>query len=275
MPVGLLHASPRAAAGAGWRPSSVFTGFDKYLTANEEDVRWATLVADAFAAAGGEGAVSTVSNSALMATLQAAGVSATRQDIVIDPPTAYGSPPTTGYANDPVNTATGNFLENEVDLSFPGGAASLALTRTYNSFDPEAGAFGPGWSSWTEAGLALDDEAARMTLPDGRVVVFPRLGAGWDRATGENLWLAAVDGGYRAPRQRRPHLGLRPRRRAALDARPAPAPGCRWSATRAGWSGSSTSAAASIELTWHGDRWSPRRPPTVATSTTATTTTAG
>ncbi len=204
-----LHSKPSScrsaystfAAGCGWgrlEASSVFTGFDKYLTANEEDVRWATLVADAFAAAGGEGAVSTVSNSALMATLQAAGVSATRQDIVIDPPTAYGSPPTTGYANDPVNTATGNFLENEVDLSCPGGAASLALTRTYNSFDPEAGAFGTGWSSWPEAGLRLDDEAARMTLPEGRVVVFPRLGAGWDRATGENLWIAAVDGGYRA-----------------------------------------------------------------------------
>ena len=55
-----------------------------------------------------------------MATLQAAGVDATRQDIVIDPPTAYGSPPTTGYADDPVNTATGNFLENEVDLVVPG-----------------------------------------------------------------------------------------------------------------------------------------------------------
>ncbi len=47
-------------AGCGWgrlEASGVFTGFDKYLAANREDVRWATLVADAFAAAGGEGAV--------------------------------------------------------------------------------------------------------------------------------------------------------------------------------------------------------------------------
>lgn len=188
-------------AGCGWGrldASGVFTGFDRYLAANEEDVRWATLVADAFARAGGEGAVSTVSNSALLATLRAAGVDASRQDIAIDPPTAYGAPPTTGYANDPVNTATGNFLENEVDLGFPGGAAALALTRTYNSFDDRIGGFGPGWSSWTEAALALDDEAARMTLPDGRVVVFPRLGDGWDRAAGENLWLSRRETGYRA-----------------------------------------------------------------------------
>ncbi|WP_432477897.1 DUF6531 domain-containing protein [Nocardioides sp. GXQ0305] len=188
-------------AGCGWgrlEASGVFAGFDTYVDANEEDVRWATVVADAFAAAGGEGAVSTLSDSALMATLQAAGLSATRQDLVIDPPTAYGSPPTTGYANDPVNTATGNFLENEVDLSFPGGAGTLALARTYNSFDTGTAAFGPGWSSWTEAGLALDDEAARLRLPDGRVIVFPRLGDGWDRATGESMWLDAVDGGFRA-----------------------------------------------------------------------------
>ncbi|QBR92879.1 DUF6531 domain-containing protein [Nocardioides euryhalodurans] len=188
-------------AGCGWgrlEASGVFTGFDKYLDANEEDVRWATLVADAFAAAGGEGAVSTLSDSALLATLQAAGVDASRQDIVIDPPTAYGHPPTTGYSVDPVNTATGNFLEREVDLSFTGATAALVWDRTYNSFSQQAGAFGPGWSSWTEAGLALDDEAARMTLPDGRVIVFPRLGTGWDRATGENMWLARDDAGLQA-----------------------------------------------------------------------------
>ena len=37
-----------------------------------------------------------------------------------------------------------------------------------------------------------------MRLPDGRVVTFPRLGDGWDRATGESLWLDAdADGGLR------------------------------------------------------------------------------
>ncbi len=193
-------------AGCGWgrlEASGTFRGLGLWLEANEEDVRWATTVADAFARAGGEGAVSTLSNSALAATLHAAGVDASRQDLVIDPPTAYGNPPTSGYADDPVNAATGNFIENETDLGFAGGNAGLALTRTYNSFDSPggtdasagAGAFGPGWSSWTETVLDLTDDSARMRLADGRVVVFPRLGDAWDRARGESLWVERVSDG--------------------------------------------------------------------------------
>ena len=175
----------------------MLTGFDKYLAANNEDVRWANTVAAAFAQAGGSGAVSTVANSAIEVALRAAGVDATRDDIVIDPPTAFGNPPTTGYADDPVNTATGNFLENESDLGFAGATRHLALTRTYNSFDTGAGAFGPGWSSVTEARLELTDDAARMVHPDGRVLVFPRLGGGWDRAAGASCWLVRTETGLR------------------------------------------------------------------------------
>jgi YD repeat-containing protein len=77
------------------------------------------------------------------------------------------------------------------------------LGRCYNSFDtsdPTRHAFGPGWASVCEAGLSLDNGAvsgmhpdglARLTLPDGRQILFPRLGEGWDRAVGESLWLAA------------------------------------------------------------------------------------
>lgn len=179
-------------AGCGWghlEASSVFTGFDRWLDANAEDVLWTTTVADAFATAGSDADVSTLSDSAVAAALQAAGVDASRQDLDIDPPTAYGNPPSSGYADDPVNAATGNFIENEADLGFAGGTASLSLDRTYNSFDTGTGAFGPGWSSWTEAGLTVDDDAARLRLPDGRVVSFGRLGEAWDRAAGEDLWL--------------------------------------------------------------------------------------
>ena len=171
--------------------SGVFAGFDKWLAANDEDVSWAKTVADAFAAAGGEGNVSTLSNSAIDAALKAAGVNANRTDLTIEPPQAFGNPPTTGYANDPVNTSTGNFVENETDLAFPGAAALLVWGRSYNSFDAGAGAFGPGWSSLAEAGLVLDSDegVARFRLPDGRRLVFPRLGAGWDRAVGASAWL--------------------------------------------------------------------------------------
>lgn len=187
-------------AGCRWGTldaSGVFAGFDQWLSANDEDVRWATVVANAFKAAGGEGQVSTLSNAALGAALKAAGVDASRQDIVIEPPQAQGFPPTTGYADDPVNTATGNFVEAETDLTFPGAASMLALARCYNSVNRQAGVFGPGWSSLVEAGIVFDATAgtARFTLPDGRLMVFARLGSGWDRAVGENAWLAAEKAG--------------------------------------------------------------------------------
>ncbi|HET8970951.1 MAG TPA: DUF6531 domain-containing protein, partial [Candidatus Nanopelagicales bacterium] len=184
----------------GWRTSrstdtnpwnTAVAGFTKWLSANDEDVQWANTVADAFAAAGGEGNVSTLSNSAINAALRSAGVDATRTDLTIEAPQAYGNPPTTGYANDPVNTSTGSFLENESDLAFPGAAALLGWGRCYNSFDTDtSGAFGLGWSSLAEAGIVFDDEGlARFRLPDGRQLIFPRLGDGWDRAVGDSAWL--------------------------------------------------------------------------------------
>ncbi len=211
----------------------VFTGADKFLAANEQDVAWANTVAGAFEAAGGSGAVSTLSNSALAAALQAAGVSATRQDIVIDPPSAYGHPPTTGYADDPVNTSTGNFLESEADLGFAGACGALVFSRTYNSLNDTAGALGLGWSSWTEAGLRFDDEAAHLVLPDGRQVTFARLGAGWDRAVGESLWLERTDDGLQV---------------RGND-------GTRWSFTTAGRLVERSSGPGSaVRLEWSGDR---------------------
>ncbi len=169
----------------------VFLGFRQWLMANDNDVRWATAVATAFKAAGGDGNVSTLSNSAVQAALKAENVNASRKDLVIEAPQAFGAPPTSGYADDPVNTATGNFLEVETDLAFPGAAGALTLSRCYNSFDRTEHAFGPGWSSICDAGLTFDetDGLARFTLPDGRQINFPRLGEGWDRAVGESLWL--------------------------------------------------------------------------------------
>ena len=188
--------------------AAVVNGFRRWNAANDDDVRWANVVAEAFERAGSDGGVATLSNSALAAALVAHGVRASRDDLTIDPAIAVGHPPTTGYAVDPVNTATGNFVETEVDLRFGDAAAQLAWARTYNSFDSLSGdgdgvgrgvgGFGPGWSSPAEAGLTFTDEDARLRREDGRVSVFPRLGEQWDRATGEKLCLHATGDGYRA-----------------------------------------------------------------------------
>ncbi|QWW19103.1 hypothetical protein I6B53_08240 [Schaalia sp. 19OD2882] len=176
--------------------SSLISGLRNWLTLNGQDAQWADTVAAAFEAAGSNGDLS-LPDAAIAQALAAAGVSEGREDLKIDPPVAYGSPPTTGYSDDPVNTATGGFLEFEMDLPFLGRSEPLSWGRSYNSLDTGGGAFGVGWSSWCEAGLVIDAESARMRLQDGRVIVFPRDGQGWARATGENLWLEATDeGGY-------------------------------------------------------------------------------
>ncbi|WP_410558215.1 DUF6531 domain-containing protein [Arthrobacter globiformis] len=172
--------------------SGVVRAYREYLRANENDARWAVIVADAFAAAGGEGNVSTLSDAAVNEALAAAGVSASRSSLVIDPPMAAGAVPSSGYANDPVNTATGNFIEPETDLGFAGVASNLVLSRMYNSLASglEApGVFGPGWASVLDQHLAVSDEGCRWVMADGRAVDFPREGEGWARGTGENYWL--------------------------------------------------------------------------------------
>jgi RHS repeat-associated protein len=165
----------------------VWSGFDQYLAGNEEEAVWADTVAAAFEAAGGQGV--SLPDAAISAALAAAGVSASREELVIELPQAFAGDMTSGYADDPVNTATGNFTETETDLVFTGGCGSLVFDRTYNVQDTGVGGFGLGWSSWPEARLVISDDGARLTRPDGRVSVFPRLADGWDHAVGEALWL--------------------------------------------------------------------------------------
>ncbi len=186
----------------------MWNGFQSYLDANANDVTWAMTIATAFEEAGTDEGLSTVADSALGAALEAAGVALTRDGLTIEPAQVQGMPLTSGFSDDPVNVATGGFVEVEEDLAFTGGAASLGWSRCYNSTDrgddaPEAAAgasaaggasaFGPGWSSWCEARLSFGQEGeARWRHEDGRLSIFPRLGRGWDRADGESLWLTAV-----------------------------------------------------------------------------------
>jgi len=172
--------------------SPVVAGFRAWLDANANDSAWANTIAQAFEDAGANGGIGTVSDAALAASLAAAGVSATRQDLVIDPPTAWGGAPTTGFVNDPVNSATGNFLEPENDLPFPAATGLLSVTRMYNSLNDGAGVFGLGWSSILDTALLLSDDDARFVMADGRQIVFGVDGRDWARATGENYWLARV-----------------------------------------------------------------------------------
>ena len=155
---------------------------------------WANTVGDAFAAAGGEGPVSTLSNSAIQASLNAHNIPVSRRDLTIDGTAGVRRSPDHrlrrrpgqhGHRELPRGRGRPDVPRRGLDA---GAGADVQLLRRARR-TPSAS----GWSSICEAGLTFDEDAglARFTLPDGRQIHFPRLGEGWDRAVGESLWLAA------------------------------------------------------------------------------------
>lgn len=168
----------------------------EWLIDNTHDATWISQVAQAFRQAGA-GVHFTVSDAALTASLQQAGVNAGRKRLHVPDVQVYGAQPSSGYANDPVNVATGNFIEEERDLS----AGSVSLVRMYNSiaaagaasthegYTAPVGAFGPGWSSTVDTHLGFTASGVVWADVDGRQIFFARSGAGFTRAAGEAWWL--------------------------------------------------------------------------------------
>lgn len=96
---------------------------------------------------------------------------------------SYGLRRSGGYAGDPVNTATGNFVAEAVDVEAPATVDGLTLTRTYNSLDVRDSAFGRGWSSLLDQALdARDPTSVDLRAADGRRVTFPATSDGYARA---------------------------------------------------------------------------------------------
>ena len=125
-------------------------------------------------------------------------ISLTHIDVTL--PQVSGATPTSGFANDPVNVATGNFIEPETDLIFAGttSAMTLSLKRMYNSLavthtdEVPSGVFGLGWFSTLDTHLSFEDEQASWFMSDGRAVLFDREGEGFARAAREPWWLTKV-----------------------------------------------------------------------------------
>ncbi|MCB0130406.1 MAG: RHS repeat protein [Caldilineaceae bacterium] len=75
---------------------------------------------------------------------------------------------------DPVNMATGNFIQEATDMQVPGVAGfDLVIKRTYNSFDDRDGVFGTGWSSLLDTRLRIaNDGSVDARYGDGRGAYF-------------------------------------------------------------------------------------------------------
>ena len=178
---------------------NLISTFEAWNKSNANDKTWLGIVADTFEQYGSSGQIITVANSTLEGAISAAGVSTERHELKVPAPAVVGKSTTSGYVNDPVNVATGNFIEEETDMAFSGVVSACSVTRMYNSvavFGQHAvsGVFGAGWSSNIESRVQLNTENAIWTMADGREVTFDRMiredgTHGYARAPREAWWL--------------------------------------------------------------------------------------
>ena len=82
----------------------------EWINDNNHDAAWIDAVAYAFRIAGSNGQY-VIADATLTAFLNDNGLNPGRKNLVIPDVSIYGTMPTSGYANDPVNVATGNFIE--------------------------------------------------------------------------------------------------------------------------------------------------------------------
>ena len=190
---------------------SLFNSLAKWVDANQSDVRWILTVAEAFATAGSQGMLGPIYSEAdfldypqylntgyIRNYLKEQKISTDRPSIDVSRATITGAVYSAGYALDPVNVATGNFIEHECDLSFEHAPAAslIKLERMYNSVavtypeEAPSGIFGLGWSSTLDTQLTLSNTGAIWHTPDGRALTFPRMGDGFGRVPSESYWLS-------------------------------------------------------------------------------------
>ncbi|HVM07699.1 MAG TPA: DUF6531 domain-containing protein [Acidimicrobiales bacterium] len=118
--------------------------------------------------------VASISSAAVADALRKAGLSAPPPPVEVEPSVLFGLPPTSGFVDDPICAANGNFVHAEIDLAFPANSSLLDMVRVYNSLASSTlGAFGPGWSSILDVRVAyVEGGVPRVHLPDGAIVPF-------------------------------------------------------------------------------------------------------
>ncbi len=93
-----------------------------FVRLNDEDDRWVAGIAQAFAAAGSGGGLVRLPDARIARSLAAAGIaSGERARITVDDAIVAGAPPTSGFAADPVCTASGTSWSPRLTCPCPGG----------------------------------------------------------------------------------------------------------------------------------------------------------
>jgi RHS repeat-associated protein len=105
---------------------------------------------------------------------------------------------------EPVNTAIGNYVHQDTDLTLPGRGLSLAFSRSYNSLSTGSGPLGVGWTHSYAVHLTLNpDASARLFAEDGAQLFFaPDGSGGFLRPSGAYSSLIKLgDGSYQLTRR--------------------------------------------------------------------------
>ena len=98
---------------------------------------------------------------------------------------------------EPVNTATGNYISQATDARLPGRGLGFTFKRTYNSLSTEVGVLGLGWThSYAARILTNPDGSATFVGEDGARTTYAADGAGgFVRPPGAYGILTPVQGG--------------------------------------------------------------------------------
>lgn len=93
--------------------------------------------------------------------------------------TVNGTDTSSGYSADPVNTATGNYTYQRMDIEIPGIGIPYAFERAYNSRDPQNGPLGFGWSHSYNTALTVNPDATvTIRWGDGKTETWTPDGMG-------------------------------------------------------------------------------------------------
>jgi len=148
--------------------------------------------------AGPGGGNVTVPDSVAGETFESSGAS-TAELIESEPAELVGFPPNSGFVDDPVCAANGNFLHGDQDFSTQGFGSLIDTVRLYNSMAAyRRGLFGWGWSSVLDMHVRPADETGvvRVTLADGAITGFAPDGDGGFKLDGRRrLKLERTDTG--------------------------------------------------------------------------------
>ena len=106
----------------------LFNNIQQFVNQSRADAQWVNAIHDMFLHA--DGAPPTLDDNTIASVLSSQGISdKPPQPLTVDTPVLNGLPLDSGFANDPVCTATGHFVESEDDFVMPPSLDSLVWRR--------------------------------------------------------------------------------------------------------------------------------------------------